>query len=277
MIVAPCSCKEIDATCRQLIRDHVRWCQKATDMYGPSPCVHGDVTEILPEGTVIDQGYLKMSHAVNQAQVMPKQFCYTHNQQCRVFGRRAVHADYDISGLPCPDMSRAGKQLFEEGPTAVVFACHAKMHAHKRTKLLVIENVPDARQLHSYVMFLVALPGKRSCHLPAYLFGVEELRLQMIQHLYGRNYDIVQLMVSPADQGHHGVARARTYLVLSLKGVVGQTRSVEAMYSEVSKFISGLIKTRPRDYFISDRVDIMLEATRTAATRRLPLREVPLI
>jgi site-specific DNA-cytosine methylase len=49
----------------------------------------------------------------------------------------------DTSGLPCPDMSKAGKGLREEGLTSSVFIAHAKLHCAKKTPLLVVENVED--------------------------------------------------------------------------------------------------------------------------------------
>ena len=140
--------KEIDGTCRQLIQDHVRWCARTVQTYNPPPCVHGDVTEILPEGTLSGyEDYPAMVRAVNKSALCRYQFCYTHNMDCPVFSdpQRNVDTDYDISGLPCPDFSRAGLQRFEHGATSVVFACHAKMHCHKQTKMLLIENVPATR------------------------------------------------------------------------------------------------------------------------------------
>ena len=98
--------------------------------------------------------------------------------------------------------------------------------------------------------------------------------MTMIRQLYGRYYDIAQLFVTPADQGHAGVARTRTYLILTLKGVVRQARDVNAVYREVSNFIAGLVQTQPGDYLVADRVDLLLEAHRTAAARKVELRDV---
>ena len=81
--------------------------------------------------------------SVNNAPLRVRHHCYTHNQKCCLFGDKADVADLDISGLPCPDMSRAGLQQFQDGKTSIVFAAHAKMHAQKGTKLLIIENVRD--------------------------------------------------------------------------------------------------------------------------------------
>ncbi|CAE7276424.1 unnamed protein product, partial [Symbiodinium microadriaticum] len=220
---------EMDETCRQLICDHMRWCNDTLETYEAPHCVHGDVTAIVPTGSVPSGlSFQEMIRAVDKAPFKVKQFCYTHNRRCILFGPRAVTADYDISGLPCPDMSRIGLKKYEEGATAPVFACHAKMHVEHGTKMLIIENVP-------------------------------ELRMNMIETLYGRHYDIVQLFVSPADQGHAGVARNRTYLILTRKHVVRQVRDVTKVYTELSHHISSLVQTRPRDYLVASRLDLLME------------------
>ena len=48
----------------------------------------------------------------------------------------------------------------------------------------------------------------------------KELSMAMIKTLYSRHYDIRTLFVSPADQGHAGIARDRVYVILALKGRV---------------------------------------------------------
>ena len=79
--------------------------------------------------------------AIDRAPLKKGQFCFTHQQHCPL--TEGLQSDYDHSGLPCPDHSRAGKAMREEGHTSSVFACHAKMHIEKGTPLLVIENVQD--------------------------------------------------------------------------------------------------------------------------------------
>ena len=144
--------EEIDEHCRQLIQDHHRWCEKAVGIPRSAPCVFGDVVKVFGNDLSLpplDQSQPQGSRfeavvrAANHACLRVRHHCYTHNRKCALFGGQAQVADLDISGLPCPDMSRAGLQRFQDGNTSIVFAAHAKMHAQKRTKLLVIENVPD--------------------------------------------------------------------------------------------------------------------------------------
>ena len=144
--------KEIDEHCRQLIQDHHCWCQKATGLPRDAPCVFGDVTRVFADDLTLppldpEQApgtrFNQLVRSVNRAPLRVRHHCYTHNSKCYLFGDKAQTADLDISGLPCPDMSRAGLQRFQDGRTSIVFAAHAKMHAQKGTKLLIIENVRD--------------------------------------------------------------------------------------------------------------------------------------
>lgn len=78
---------------------------------------------------------------IDKAKLNKKQFCFSHNKFCPIYGQQAVSSDLDMSGLPCPDMSQCGDLLKEEGRTNVVFCAHAKFHVASGTKMLVLENV----------------------------------------------------------------------------------------------------------------------------------------
>ncbi len=133
--------QELNATCRQLITDHHAWC-KLVSGWRPAPCVHGDLTEILPSGSFNkEDSFYRRLLDIDRARICKRQFCYTHSGQCNILG--GMQADFDLSGLPCPDMSKAGHGLREEGLTSTVFACHAKLHIARQTPLLLIENVQD--------------------------------------------------------------------------------------------------------------------------------------
>ena len=92
--------------------------------------------------------------------------------------------------------------------------------------------------------------------------------MAMIKRLYGRHYNIEQLFVSPADQGHAGIARERTYLILTLKCSVVKVHDVQAVYKKVSKYIQQRVQTRPHDYLISTPTDLQREATYVANLRK---------
>lgn len=98
--------------------------------------------------------------------------------------------------------------------------------------------------------------------------------MNMIAKLYSKYYNICVLKVSPQDQGHSGVARDRVYLVLTLKSQVEQVFNPNMLYAKITEYITARVQTRPRDYLISDRVDLLMEAGRTASVRKIPLRQV---
>ena len=47
--------QETSPRCRRLIRDHARWCEEVVGQR-PLPCAHGDLTDILPAGSVDPNG-----------------------------------------------------------------------------------------------------------------------------------------------------------------------------------------------------------------------------
>ncbi len=134
--------EEIDARCRQLIVDHAAWYNSATRNWHPTPCIHGDLTKIVPENSFNPEGtFMERLMQIDGASIMRNQWCNTHGHDCPILD--GLQSDYDVSGLPCPDMSPAGLGLKEEGMTSTVFICHAKLHIAKQTPFLVVENVPD--------------------------------------------------------------------------------------------------------------------------------------
>ena len=130
--------------------DHIQWYNTATGCAHAQPCIHGDLTKIVPEGS-FDKGanFETRATQIDQADFCADQWCYTHGRDCPIFREQSqrgqvVESDYDLSGLPCPDHSKAGNRQYEEGDTSSVFACHAKMHVHYQTPMLCIENVWDS-------------------------------------------------------------------------------------------------------------------------------------
>lgn len=145
--------QEINPTCRQLITDHHDWCNKVTG-WKPKPCVHGDITETLPPGSFkqSDTFYRRLLD-IDRAKICKRQFCYAHSGFCNIL--EGMQAEFDHSGLPCPDMSKAGHGRREEGVTSAVFARHAKLHIARQTPLLLIENVQDRTTLVFTALFIL--------------------------------------------------------------------------------------------------------------------------
>lgn len=286
--------QEILPNCRQLIIDHMQWCNNTTEMSHPMPCVFGDMTEVLPPDTFTEGNFMKKVYRANKMPMMTHQHCYTHNKFCPSGVRGEVDSDYDLSGLPCPDMSPAGLRLGPEGPTSKVFISHAKLHIARQTPLLIIENVPETCFCNLYIfchcfqkkVFPLNNYSKTvGNHLTSHIMSLshyhmntqpllafphaKELSMAMIKTLYSRHYDIRTLFVSPADQGHAGIARDRVYVILALKGRVEEAFNVENMYAKVSAFIRKRVQTVPSDYLISDYNELQREAQATATIRGL--------
>ena len=55
-------------------------------------------------------------------------------------------AVFDVSGLPCPDMSTAGKRLRRAGSTAGVYIAHGKYVTDQAVPLLLVECTKDVAQ-----------------------------------------------------------------------------------------------------------------------------------
>jgi len=79
-------------------------------------------------------------YKISKSDLMARQWCFQHQSYCHLFGASA-ETELDIAGLPCWDMSLAGKRAAEEGPTATVFMSHAKLHKQRKTPILILENV----------------------------------------------------------------------------------------------------------------------------------------
>ncbi|CAJ1348098.1 unnamed protein product, partial [Effrenium voratum] len=169
----PVSCHEWDAHCRQLIFDHHVWCREATGDKFPFPCVFDNVEGCIPSNTYDPTSdFVGKLKAVSRSKLVRFQHCYTHGKMCDLFNP-SLAPDLETAGLPCWDFSLAGARRYENGPTCTVFMAHAKRHKELRTPLLIIENV-------------------------------QNLRMQMIEYLYGDDYMIYPLYVDCADQGHFG-------------------------------------------------------------------------
>ena len=143
----PAASQEWSASCRQLIIDHFAWLRKATGKACKMPCVFGDLTACLPEGSYEESdSFMQKLESIDRADLMASQYCYTHNRSCPLFGcKPGSQSQLEVAGLPCWDMSAAGKRKREAGRTAPVFLAHAKQHIEKETALIIIENTKARR------------------------------------------------------------------------------------------------------------------------------------
>lgn len=138
-----CSAKEINKNCRKLITAHVEWCAQVTGIHDV-PCIHSDLTEVMPANSFNKSAsFRKKVRQIDKARLCKKQYCWSHHKKHRIFGHGARPVDLDVSGLPCPDFSRAGVQKRTSGPTISVHISHAKFHVSWQTPMLILENVRD--------------------------------------------------------------------------------------------------------------------------------------
>ena len=140
-LLPPVQSEELDPACRQLIIDHHRWIHSFLPSVGRLPCIFGDILDQVPCGQDTTSGsFGQKRRRLDQINLESQQFCRTHNMRCSL--QQTVHID--MSGLPCPDNSRANpKRKFEQGPSGVIYITWAKFHKNQRTPLLILENVPE--------------------------------------------------------------------------------------------------------------------------------------
>ena len=123
------------------------WCAKCTGRTARHPCLFGDLRGCIPKNVLEtaemgDHCFVQKVHLIAHAPFQTSQWCHTHHRCCPLFGPETA-AQWETAGLPCPDHSKAGKHLAEEGPTSSVFICHAKRHIEKKTPMILIENVQE--------------------------------------------------------------------------------------------------------------------------------------
>lgn len=134
-------CQEIDAHCRQAIIDNHHWAQQWADRRRSVPHIFAD----LRDQASLDQvnprlPFLARWGQASRLQASHEQFCHTHARYCPSM----VPLDFDVSGLPCQDNSRANhNRRFFEGKNSTENLAWAKRHVDLETPLLIIENTPE--------------------------------------------------------------------------------------------------------------------------------------
>jgi hypothetical protein len=102
--------------------------------------------------------------------------------------------------------------------------------------------------------------------------NVTELRMSMIKLLYGKHWFIQELIVDSGDSGHDGMNRLRLYLILWWKGRVIEEYSIMDTYCAVTRQIKSMVATQPKDYMVSCRAELLMEASQVAFSRGKRLR-----
>ena len=94
----------------------------------------------------------------------------------------------------------------------------------------------------------------------------------MLNGLLGAHYVLIQLFVRPADLGHSGVSRRRTYIYCVHRQRCRHLYDVHEAYALISKAICKVIHTQPRDYLVASPQQVMADAMRVADVRRIPFK-----
>ena len=282
--------EEIKPSCRALITDHIEWCQQLEGSGFSPPCVFGDVLKSLPENSYNrDDSFADKLYSIDRARLMKRQYCYTCGKQCPLF-TPGEESEHETAGLPCVDMSSAGKRRFESGPTAPIFITHGKRHVAKRTRVILLENVQD--RFFEKKVYLYFYPGWKwtmsnqsnvrynqfnamlnlASVVVCVYFNLQELHMGMIEKIYGRHYNIHPIYMDASDLGHSGSSRARVYIIMVLKDEVVLTYDCNKMFREISHAMTQLVSTCPEDYFVADETDLRLEEARVGRQRSIQVR-----
>ena len=64
------------------------------------------------------------------------------------------------------------------------------------------------------------------------------------------------------------------YVILTLKTKVVPITDFQLMYDKVSEYIQKYVCTKPSDYLVSSKLDLLVEARKTAEYRKIRLRSV---
>lgn len=140
--------QDISPKCQVLLKEAFRWCELVSGHSARSPCLFGDITEMLPYGTLVGcETYSSKLQQVFQSKLTNRLHCYQHSHSdspsttCSPFKK----SQFDCSGLPCPDMSRANhKRQKRAGPTNSVYMVHGKWATEHRVPLLLVECTPES-------------------------------------------------------------------------------------------------------------------------------------
>ena len=156
-------------------------------------------------------------------------------------------AEWDVSGLPCQPnsaaatCSRVGGRSKQESPEWTLYIIWALWHIRRMTLAMILENV-------------LGIP------------------LEYVNMLLATDYYIWTFIVEAADSGHRGASRTRVYVLFchKLKGRV-LTCPLTA-YDIIKRRIKESVQTSPSDYLVGSPRDILVEAMRMAAVRKIEFR-----
>jgi hypothetical protein len=130
----------MDNHCRQCIQDNHAWVNSWSPRQTCIPHIFGNILHQVDLPAIATQSSAKnrprhpfkvRKDAILKKPLKQRQWCFSHGRNCKI----TDDVDFDFSGLPCQDNSRANfTRLFFEGPnsnTYIVWAKNTFSYVHR--------------------------------------------------------------------------------------------------------------------------------------------------
>ena len=129
-----------------LLKEAFNWCEEVCGHDSGRACLFSNILDMIPaECQSEGLSYTQKLHAINMCTLAERQHCLQHSVRpggMACCPHKPVH--FDVSGLPCPDMSTANQnRKMRAGPTNSVFLTHGRWCTRNRIPLLLVECTPD--------------------------------------------------------------------------------------------------------------------------------------
>lgn len=132
----------MDQKCQIVLNDSLQWCEEVAGHNPTFPCLFENALDLIPYNTYRDHwAYSQKSEAVKKCSIAKTGHCLRHGQACSVWKPMAL---FDVSGLPCPDMSTAGLRRKRAGETSAVYMAHGRYSTVHKVPLLLVECTKDS-------------------------------------------------------------------------------------------------------------------------------------
>ena len=231
-------CENNTSCCKALSLRHLKCCILLDVL---DNCVSDRLTHALASKSV---DYRQVSKIIMDSFALGPQRCVEHEQQCsRTPLKAGVHID--ISGSPCQPFSRAGKRKGTSDPRICLILGWIAWVKKALPYIVIHENVQDFE--------------KAILH----------------EHLEN-NYQIVHLVVRPADCGFTCINRVRLYSVLVRHGCVCVTYDIQAAFAHVRQvFEAARLSVPLARTFLGSAENALAEENKARAARSLePVNQV---
>ena len=154
--------QEFSPQARQAILDNTKWVNEWVGSLRPAPHVFSDVKGMVPEGSFNpDDDFATQAQSIDRAMMSTSQHCVTHGGHCTLL----KPVDFDVSGLPCEENSRANcKRKYLQGRFGSLYLVWSKYHRTMRTPLVILENTPESCQCWYWVQLFYAMLDFHLCY-----------------------------------------------------------------------------------------------------------------